>query len=126
MTIAKAGGAVAFLVAAVLFGRDPVQLTMALAGAAALAAFAVRDVVAPVRLAADADGVTVVTGYANRRRIPWGSIERVRVDARSRLGRRLEFLEIDTGEALHLFNRTELSADPDDVAAELAHLRTGR
>jgi hypothetical protein len=126
MTAVKAGGALAFAVAAVLFGRDPGQLVIALAAAAGLGAFAIRDVLAPVRLAADPDGVTVVTGYASRRRIPWGQIERVRVDARNRLGRRLEFLEIDTGESLHLFNRAELSADPDDVAATLTHLRTGR
>ena len=65
-----------------------------------LAGWALRDLIAPVRLAADADGVTVVTGFARRRRhLPWAQIERVRVDRRDRLGLRSEMLEIDAGDA---------------------------
>jgi hypothetical protein len=126
MTLLKAVGAAVFIGAAVLFGRDAAGVLLALGVAGVLTGFAVRDLLAPVRLAADAGGVTVVTGYARRRQIPWAEIERVRVDSRSRLGRRLAFLEIDTGDDLHLISRAELSADPDEVAAALAHLRTGR
>jgi hypothetical protein len=113
-------------------GRDPelraaatIDAIAALA-AAGLAAFALRDVLAPVRLAADGQGVTVVTGFAGRRRIPWSEIERIRVDVRQRIGRKSELLEIDTGETLHLLSAAELGADLDDVVATLVTLRTGR
>jgi hypothetical protein len=94
--------------------------------AAGLAGFALRDVIAPVRLAADGHGVTVVTGFAARRQIPWSKVERVRVDTRKRLGRRAELLEIDADDVLHLFSAAELSAPCDEVAAALSTLRTGR
>jgi hypothetical protein len=126
MTILKAAGAAMFLVAAVLLARDAAGLALGLLAAGVLGGFALRDVLAPVRLAADPNGVTVVTGFNGRRHIPWAEVERVRVDSQRRLGRRLEFLEIDTGETLHLFSSAELSADCDDVAAALATLRTGR
>src|SRR5215218_1103902 len=101
MTAFKVLGAVLFVVAGVLFGRDALSLTIAALG---LAAFALRDVLAPVRLAADGQGVTVVTGFSGRRRIPWSEIERIRVDVRQRIGRKSELLEIDTGETLHLLS----------------------
>lgn len=126
MTALKAAGAALFVVVTLLFGGDPRQALLGLAAAAALGAFAARDLLAPVRLAAGPDGITVVTGFASRRHIPWTDIERVRVDSRNRLGRRLQFLEIDTGDNLHLFSGAELSADPHDVADSLTHLRTGR
>jgi len=126
MTVLKAVAAVVFVVAAVVFGGDPAGTLLALVVAAGLAGFALRDLVAPVRLAADGHGVTVVTGFSRRVPIPWAQIERVRVDTRKRLGRRSELLEIDTGQALHLFSSTELSAPIDDVAAALVTLRTGR
>jgi hypothetical protein len=127
MTALKAAGAVLFVVAGLVFGGgDVLGLALALLVAAGLAGFALRDVLAPVRLAADGHGVTVVTGFSTRRRIPWSEIERVRVDVRQRLGRRSALLEIDTGETLHLFSAAELSTDLDDVAATLVTLRTGR
>src|SRR5215218_3904991 len=95
MTAFKVLGAVLFVVAGVLFGRDALSLTIAALAAAGLA---------PVRLAADGQGVTVVTGFAGRRRIPWSEIERIRVDVRQRIGRKSELLEIDTGETLHLLS----------------------
>ena len=79
-----------------------------------------------VRLAADAEGVTVREGLAGRRRIPWRAVERVRVDSRDRLGLRQTALEIDEGSTLHLFTAADLGADPHEVAAALAQLRTGR
>jgi hypothetical protein len=126
LTILKAAGAAVFVVAAVLLARDAAGLALGLLAAAVLGGFALRDVLAPVRLAADPNGVTVVTGFNGRRHIPWAEVERVRVDSQRRLGRRLEFLEIDTGETLHLFSSAELGADCDEVAAALATLRTGR
>jgi hypothetical protein len=126
MTILKAAGAAAFLLGILLFGQDPAQLAIGLVVAVAIAGFAVRDVVAPVRLAADPTGLTVVTGFATRRHLDWADIERVHVDNRGRMGRRVAFLEVDAGDNLYLFSKNELSADLDDVAAEIAHLRTGR
>ena len=78
---------------------------MAVAAALFLAVWGLRDLIAPVRLSADAEGVTVVSGFAGRRRLPWAAIERITVDTRTRRGLRSETLEIDTGEAIHLFSR---------------------
>jgi hypothetical protein len=99
--------------------------TLAAVCAAGLAAWAVRDVVVPVRLAAGPTGVTVVTGFAGRRRLAWSQIERVRVDRRQRIGLTSAVLELDTGRGLHLFSRYDLGAPPEEVAAALAGLRTG-
>lgn len=126
MTMLKAAGAMVFLAAAFVFGRNPAQVAIGLVVATAIGGFAVRDLLAPVRLAADATGLTVVTGFATRRHLAWAEIERVHVDRRTRRGRRLAFLEIDVGEELHLFSKAELSAELEDVAAEIARLRTGR
>jgi hypothetical protein len=125
VTVAKAAGAAVFFAVAVYYARDAGRWTVAMAVGSILAAFAVRDLIARVRLAADTDGVTVVHGFARRRRIPWADVERVRIDARQRLGRRDEVLEIDTGEGLYLFGARELGADLEDVAARLTALRTG-
>ena len=125
LTVLKIGGTVLFLLAAVAFAGDPVGLTVALLAAVALGAFALRDVLAPVRLTADPSGVTVVTGFNGRRHVPWDQVERVRVDERTRLGMRSQLLEIDTGETLHLFSPYELSASCEDVAQRLETLRRG-
>jgi hypothetical protein len=84
---------------------------------------ALRDLLAPVRLAADPTGVTVVSGFAGHRHLPWDQIERIRVDERRRFGARSQLLEIDTGESLHLFSGYELSASVSDVATLLQGLR---
>lgn len=125
MTLVKGAAAVLFFAVAALYAGDPTRWVLAMVACSLLGAFAVRDLVAPVRLAADTDGVTVVHGFARRRRIPWAAVERVRIDARDRLGRRDEVLEIDTGEGLYLFGARELGADLEDVAARLTALRTG-
>jgi hypothetical protein len=125
VTLAKAAGAAVFFVVALYYAEDPGRWTVAMLMSALFGAFAVRDLFAPVRLAADDDGVTVVHGFARRRTIPWSAVERVRIDARQRLGRRDEVLEIDTGDGLYLFGARELGEDVEDVAARLAALRTG-
>lgn len=109
-----------------VLGGDPVRLGVGLVAAVVLAGFAVRDLVAPVRLSADGTGVTVVRGFAGRRHIPWADVERVRVDVRRRLGLRSELLEIDVGSTLHLFSAYDLGVPPEQVADELVALRTGR
>jgi PH (Pleckstrin Homology) domain-containing protein len=124
LPVTKGLGAVAVPILVFAFGRnDPVQWVMAAAVAIGLAGWALRDVVAPVRLAADTEGVTVMAGYARRRRVPWSAIERVRLDRRDRLGITSELLEIDADDALFLFSMHDLGADPHDVLPVLEELR---
>jgi hypothetical protein len=103
---------------------DVVRVVLAAVVAAALAGWAARDLIAPVRIAADTDGVTVVTGLAGHRRLAWSQIEGVRVDTRPRLGMRTETLEIDAGDAILLFTESDLGTPPSDVAAALSRLST--
>jgi hypothetical protein len=121
----KAAGAAVFLAVALFYAGDPGRWVIAALAAVLLGVYGLRDVVAPVRLAADGSGVTVVRGFAGSRHIPWADVERVRVDSRQRLGRRQDLLEVDTGAALHLFSASELGADPHQVADTLVALRTG-
>jgi hypothetical protein len=124
LPVTKGMGAVAVIVLAVAFaGRDPVRWALALVVALALAVWLVRDLIAPVRLAADAAGVTVLTGFARRRHLPWAQIERVRVEVSSRRGLRSELLELDAGESIFLFSAHELGALPEEVATALAGFR---
>ena len=118
------GGALILGLAAVAGGHDPVQWFLAVASALALTAWGGRDLVAPVRLAADRSGVTVVVGYAGRRRLAWSQIERVRVDRRVRLGLRSNLLEVDVGDMVYLFSTYDLGADPEDVLRTLLALRS--
>jgi hypothetical protein len=119
----KGGAAIGLVLAGVFAAENNRMLAAALVAAAILGVYALRDVIAPVRLAADLDGVTVVSGYAGRRRIAWAEVERMRVDARSRGGLRSELLEIDAGEHLFLLSRYDLNAHPADVYEELLRLR---
>ncbi|SCL39158.1 PH domain-containing protein [Micromonospora pallida] len=123
LPLVKLAGA-AFLVAlGLLFAEgDPVRVALAGLGAAALALWAARDLLAPVRLAVDPAGLTVVTGFAGRRRLDWSVVESISVDDRPRFGLRNQFLEIDTGESLHLLSRHDLGADPAEVARLLQPL----
>lgn len=104
--------------AAAVSVAEPWQWGLAAAAVAALVGWAARDLVAPVRLAADAAGLTLVTGFARRHRLAWPQVERVRVDVR----RHSRMLEIDTGERLYLFSRYDLDADLDAVAERLEQL----
>ncbi|MBW8485650.1 PH domain-containing protein [Actinomadura parmotrematis] len=121
-TVLKCAAAVAAAVLAVLVGDGRGTL---LAGvvAAGFAVLAVRDLAAPVRVAADGEGVTVVAGYIGHRRLPWPEITAVRVDERRRLASRTRLLEIQTGDDLYLFSSYDLGADVYDVADALLALR---
>ncbi|TKK84502.1 PH domain-containing protein [Herbidospora galbida] len=88
-----------------------------------LAAFTARDVIARVRLSADAGGITVVEGFAGRRRIAWHEIERIKVDERARYGLRTTILEIDTGDDIHLFSQYDLGEPVVPVAETLIRMR---
>ncbi|PZG23195.1 hypothetical protein C1I95_03800 [Micromonospora craterilacus] len=91
--------------------------------AAALVTWGVRDLVAPVRLAMDADGITVPKGWTGRRHLPWSVVETIRVDRRSGRGFGGPALEIDAGASLHLFSQLDLGADPTEVAEALLAAR---
>ncbi|MFI5936224.1 PH domain-containing protein [Actinoplanes sp. NPDC051494] len=124
LPVTKLIGAAALAALVVAFGGDdPIQWALALLAVAGLTGWALRDLIRPVRLVADPDGVTVVTGFATRRHLSWPAIERVRVDARAHRGIRSEYLEIDAGDSLHLLSQHELNADPAEVAATLARIR---
>jgi hypothetical protein len=124
LPVAKLVGAVAILSLVYAFGRyDPVQWVLAGVTTLFLLGWAIRDLVLPVRLTADPAGLTVVSGIARRRHLPWGHVERIRVDRRERRGLRSELLEIDAGETLHFFGPHELGAAPEDVAVALESLR---
>lgn len=100
-------------------GGDVRGVILAVPAAALVGAMGLRDLLVPVRLAADEDGITVVHGYAGRRHVPWERIEDVKVDVRRRWGLRSEMLEIDTGDHLHIFSAHDLGASPTEVAAAL-------
>ncbi|GAA2717884.1 hypothetical protein GCM10010429_41770 [Micromonospora olivasterospora] len=122
----KLAGAAALVALGLLFAEgDQVRLVLAGLAAAALAGWALRDLLAPVRLAVDPAGITVVSGFAGRRRLDWGSVEAITVDRRPRLGLTTEVLEIDTGDSLHLFGRYDLDAPPGEVAEALRAARPG-
>ncbi|MEV1016599.1 MULTISPECIES: PH domain-containing protein [unclassified Micromonospora] len=121
---AKLAGAVLLIALGLLFADgDPVRLVVAGVAAAALAVWAVRDLVAPVRLAVDPAGLTVIHGFAGRRLLPWSTVEAISVDRRQRLGLTGEVLEIDADESLHLFGRYDLGATPEEVATALRAAR---
>jgi hypothetical protein len=124
LPVSKLMGAVAVVVLAVAFAtRDPIRWALAVIMALVLTIWALRDLLAPVRLAADATGVTVLTGFLRRRHLPWQQIERVRVDSRTHRGLRSEMLELDAGDAIYQFTANDLGALPEDVATALADLR---
>jgi hypothetical protein len=119
----KVVGVVIFALVALGFHAD--RPTVAFAGLAALvaAAYALRDLIAPTRLSADREGLTVVAGYAGHHRLSWDEVEQVRVDERRRLGTRSNLVEIDCGERLYLLSSYDLSAHPQDVVDALDRLR---
>jgi len=94
-------------------------VVVALAAAAGVAVWALQDVLVRVRVAAGAEGVTLVAGFGRRVTLPWSRVDRIRVDPRRR-GRQLE---IDAGEAVYVVGRYDVDADLDDVAARLEALR---
>jgi hypothetical protein len=107
----------------VLYSHDYQFLFLAAVAAIGLNALALRDLVAPVRLTADGDGVTVVSGYAGRRRVGWDEVTTIRVDERRRVLARTRILEIETTDDLHLFSAFDLGEDVHDVADELYRIR---
>jgi hypothetical protein len=121
LTMLRIGGFLVFVLVAA-FETAPAPRLFALVAALVLAAYGLRDLVVPVRLAADTEGVTVATGYAGRRRLSWDEIDRVRLDERRRFGTRSELLEIDTGDNLYLLSTYDLGVRCDDAVKSLQRL----
>jgi hypothetical protein len=120
LPVAKLGTALALAgLAALLADGDRTQLAVAALAVAGLVGWGLRDLLAPVRLAAGPAGLTVVTGYARHRHLPWSQVERITVDRRTHLGLRTELLEVDAGDSVHLFSRHDLGAPPEEVATAL-------
>jgi hypothetical protein len=119
----KCAAAAAVTALIVLYSHDPQFLLLAAAAALGLNALALRDLVAPVRLAADGDGLTVVSGYAGHHHIGWDEVRTIRVDERRRLTLNTRMLEIETTDDLHLLSAFDLGSDVHDVADELYRLR---
>ncbi|MFV2018542.1 PH domain-containing protein [Micromonospora sp. LOL_023] len=125
LPVAKIIGAATVLAAGLLLADgDQVRLALAVLAAASMTGWALRDLLVPVRITAGPDGITVVAGFAGRRRLGWGQIEAITVDRRGHRGVRTELLEIDAGESLHLLGRGELGTDPAEVAAALRALHS--
>lgn len=123
ITLAKFGAALALAVFAASSGTERERLFLAGVAAVAFGVYGLRDVLAPVRLSADTGGVTVVSGFAGHRRVPWTGVERVGLARHRVFGLGVELLEIDTGESLHLFGRYDLGAPCDEVAETLESMR---
>ena len=115
--------AVIFIVTPIVASSSVTGLSIGLTVGVGLAIYGLRDVVSPVRLAADRDGVTVVSGFAGERRLAWPQIERVRLDRRARYGARHELLEIDIGDSLYFFSRYDLGMAPYEALDIVNRLR---
>lgn len=122
LTGAKLVGAAIFTFAAVIGYPDPGQVIIVGVAAALLAVLAARDLIAPVRLAATPDGLTVTTGFAGHRELAWADITSIKVDARRGILLRSQVLELDTGDNLYFFSSNDLGAPCDDVAERLRSL----
>ncbi|MEZ0070687.1 PH domain-containing protein [Planotetraspora sp. GP83] len=120
ITVLKAVGAAVCLALALV--GDRLQLFLAGVAALGFAVLVIRDLIAPVRLAAGEDGL-VVAGLAGKERVSWNDVDRIRVDSRRRYGLTTELLEIDAGDQIHLFSRFDLGESVFDVAEALIRLR---
>lgn len=124
LTIGKWAGAAIFTLAAVIGYPEPGQVIVVGLAAVLLLVLGLRDVLSPVRLAADLDGVTVATGFRGRRTIPWAEVDHIKVDARRGMFLRSQVLELDAGDQLYFFGSNELGTPCDEVADTLTGLRS--
>lgn len=112
----------AVLLTGLAVAADPLGRLLGGAGVVGLMAFAVVGAAVRPRLAADPAGVSVRTLTA-RHRLQWSDVDRLAVDERTRLGRTVRTLEIESGDLLVVFGRYTLGADPADVRDALLRLR---
>lgn len=119
----KVASTAVFALSALWFSGDTARFTVAAVATLLAGAYAVRDLVYPIRLTADAEGVGVSRGFFGLRYLTWDQIVRIRVDERRRFGATSRLLEIDVDYTLFLFSKHEIGADPQDVANTLHELR---
>jgi len=114
------------LTAAARADDGPSRLLFLVLGAAT-GAEALRGGLLRPTIAADAEGLDVVSGL-RRIRVPWGSVRTIGAmgepSTGARLRRRAEALEIDLGERLLLVPRYRLGAPVADVVSRLETIRT--
>lgn len=120
-SVAKGALAVLFLLAA-LADHDRTWQAFTGLGALIMAGHAARDILLPVRLAADSQGATIVSGLARRLRVPWSQVETITATSHRHLGLNTRVLELDLGSDLHLLTEGDLGAPPEDVARVLRDL----
>ncbi|MCP2339462.1 PH domain-containing protein [Actinomadura rupiterrae] len=121
-TVLKFAATAVLAVSAPFYATDVQALLLIGVAVAGGAVFALRDVLAPVRLEADARGLTAVRGYARKVRIGWQDVVAIRVDERKRLLGKTVLLEIETADDLIMLSRFDLGADVRDVAETLAEM----
>lgn len=122
-TMLKFVAAFGFLLIPPLVTANRAAWVLGVIAALGLAGYGLRDLLAPVRLQADSEGLTVVSGYAGHRRLPWSQIDRVRLDRRRRFGANSDFLEVDTGRSLYFFSRYDLGVDPAEALETIQQIR---
>ncbi|HZE41628.1 MAG TPA: PH domain-containing protein [Stackebrandtia sp.] len=123
VVVIKVAATAAFALAALWFSADVARFAIAVLATLVSAAYAVRDLIWPIRLTADAQGVGVSRGFMGLRHIAWGEIARIRVDERRRFGATTALLEIDIDYTLFLFSKHEIGEDPRAAAETLGAMR---
>ncbi|MGI8722615.1 MAG: PH domain-containing protein [Geodermatophilaceae bacterium] len=117
--LAAAGGAA---MAAIGFTVDPTGRWLVWAAAALLFGIAAVDLVVRPKLRADPYGVTV-RALSGATSAPWSEVQ-VSLRQHQRFGRSVATVELELEEKLIILGRRELGADPEQVAARLAQLRS--
>lgn len=108
--------------AAIGFTVDPTGRWLVWAAAALLFGIAAVDLVVRPKLRADPYGVTV-RALSGATSAPWSEVQ-VSLRQHQRFGRSVATVELELEEKLIILGRRELGADPEQVAARLAQLRS--
>ena len=116
LALGLVAGAAVLAVVAVL--SDTPGRLLAVPAAVAALVLGVRDLRGGPVVVADAEGVSVRTGW-RRVHAGWGEVERIRVVR----DRRAELLELDVGRTVVLVSRTRLGRLPADVLTDLLAVR---
>lgn len=97
---------------------DPAGRLLAFPAAVLLLVLALRDLALRPVLAADGDGLQVVSGV-RRLHLSWEQVHGLRVVT----DRRADLLEVDLGSTVVVLGRARLGAAPQDVLAALSALQ---
>lgn len=124
VVVVKVTATAVFALSALWFSGDMLRFVVAVVATVLSGAYAGRDLLAPVRLTADGEGLGVSRGFSGLHYLAWSDIVRIRVDERRRFGTATRLLEIDIDHTLFLFSRHELGAEPSDVAEALKTMKS--